>query len=293
MKFNLIKVVIISAVFFISVNSFAQKDFQGKAYYQSKTSIDVDNFARPGMSEDQKKRIADRMKSMFEKTYVLTFNQIESIYKEEEKLEAPGSGDGRFGGMMSSFTAGPQYKNIKDHLLLQDQEFFRKQFLIKDSLPKINWKMEGETKQIGKYTCFKATATKMVESGGVMGRFRRPQNEEDNTKKKDSINGSDKEQEKFKEITVTAWYTLQIPINQGPSEYWGLPGLILEINADQTIILCSKIVMNPEDKEDIKTPTKGKEVTKKEYEQIIADKMDEFRNSRGRGDGRLGGGRSR
>lgn len=158
------------------------------------------------MSEDQKKRIADRVKSLFEKTYVLTFNQIESIYKEEEKLEAPRSGNGRFGGMMISFTAGPQYKNIKDHILLQDQEFFEKQFLIKDSLPQLSWKMDGETKQIGKYTCFKATATKMVESGGVMGRFRRPQNGEENVKKMDSIIVSDKEkqQEKLKEITVTA-----------------------------------------------------------------------------------------
>tara|TARA_R110002049_G_scaffold237340_2_gene410444 strand:+ start:5046 stop:5933 length:888 start_codon:yes stop_codon:yes gene_type:complete len=295
MKFNLFKVAVIFLALSVSVLSFAQKDFQGKAYYQSKTSVDMSNFDRPGMSEDQKKRIADRMKSMFEKTYVLTFNQVESIYKEEEKLEAPGSGNSRFGGMMSSFIAGPQYKNIKDHLLLQDQEFFGKQFLIKDSLPQLNWKMEGETKQIGKYTCFKATATKMVESGDVMSRFRRPTNREENSKEKDSINAKsdEKQQDDLKEITIVAWYTLQIPINQGPAEYWGLPGLILEVNADKTTILCSKIVMNPEEKEAIKRPEKGKEVTKKEYNQIITEKMEEFRNSRGRGDGRPGGGRSR
>ena len=43
-----------------------------------------------------------------------------------------------------------------------------------------------------------------------------------------------------REITVTAWYTPQIPINQGPGEYWGLPGLILEINADKTTIFVLK-----------------------------------------------------
>ena len=33
-----------------------------------------------------------------------------------------------------------------------------------------------------------------------------------------------------KTIEVTAWYTPEIPINQGPADYWGLPGLILEVN---------------------------------------------------------------
>lgn len=51
--------------------------------------------------------------------------------------------------------------------------------------------------------------------------------------------------------------------------------------------------MNPEEKEAIRRPAKGKEVTKKEYEDIIAEKMEEFRNSRGRGADRPGGGRPR
>ena len=36
--------------------------------------------------ESRKKMIAERMKGMFEKTYILTFNNSESIYKEEEKF---------------------------------------------------------------------------------------------------------------------------------------------------------------------------------------------------------------
>jgi len=46
-----------------------------------------------------------------------------------------------------------------------------------------------------------------------------------------------------KEIEIIAWYTPQIPVPQGPGEYFGLPGLILEIQADRTSILCSKIVL--------------------------------------------------
>ena len=89
------------------------QDFQGQAHYFSKTSIDMSNFGGRQMSEDRRKQMEERMKTMFEKSYKLTFNKTESIYKEEEALAAPGSGGGgRFSMMMGSFTAGPQYKNI-------------------------------------------------------------------------------------------------------------------------------------------------------------------------------------
>ncbi|MDO5970246.1 GLPGLI family protein [Flavivirga aquimarina] len=283
-------------LFFVSVCSFAQKDFQGKAYYYSKTSVDMTNFGRPGMSEEQKKRIADRMKSMFEKTYILTFTQSESIYKEEEKLEAPsegGRGGGRFAMMSSSFTGGPQYKNVKSKELLQDQEFFGKQFLIKDSLPQYNWEMGSETKQIGKYMCFKATATIQSNAYDFTNFRRRPDREETNNKKQDSVKvkATNKEENTTREIKIVAWYTMQIPVNQGPGEYWGLPGLILEVNTDKTTILCSKIVMNPEEKSTIKVPTKGKKVTREAYNVIVKKKTEEMReNFRGRG-GRGGGNR--
>ena len=95
---------------FISAITFSQQDFQGKAFYFSKTSVDMSNFGGREMSEDRRRQIAERMKSMFEKTYVLTFNKTESIYIEEEKLATPGQGRG-FGMMMSSFIGGKQYKN--------------------------------------------------------------------------------------------------------------------------------------------------------------------------------------
>lgn len=280
MEFNLFNRSVFCLALLVSVFSFAQKDFQGKAYYFSKTSLDMSNFGRPGMSEDQKKQMADRMKSMFEKTFVLSFNQSESMYKEEEKLDSPGDNSGRFGMMMmSSFSGGPQYKSIKSQLLLQEQEFFGKQFLIKDSLPKLNWKMEGETKQIGQYTCFKATATKTADAADITS-FRRPSDDEE------------KEVETTKEIQIVAWYTMQIPVSQGPGDYWGLPGLILEVSADKTVILCSKIVLNPEDKDVIKVPSKGKVVTKEEYDIIVKKKTEEMRESfRSRGGGSGGGGR--
>lgn len=286
----------IAFLFIMSNNIFAQKEFQGKAYYESKTTVDMDSWGgRMGqMSEEQKKQMAERMKSMFEKTYILTFNRTESIYKEEEKLATPGSGGSQWGGMMSSFTGGAQYKNVQNAQLLQEQEFFGKQFLVKDSLPPLKWEMGTETKQIGQYTCFKATAVKPVDEMDFSNMRRRnnDSNEKkesdkskDSTKKEVSDNPMD-EIEVPKEIVVTAWYTPQIPVNQGPGEYWGLPGLILEVNANRTTILCSKIILNPDVKEIIKVPSKGKQVTKVEYNDIMKKKIEEMREmygGRGRG----------
>ena len=69
------------------------------------------------------------------------------------------------------------------------------------------------------------------------------------------------------------------------SAFWGLPGLILEIqDGDQTIV-CSEIVLNPKEKIEIKEPKKGKKVSQEEYEKIMKkhseDMMERFKNQRG------------
>jgi GLPGLI family protein len=81
-------------------------------------------------------------------------------------------------------------------------------------------------------------------------------------------------------IVVEAWYTPQIPVSQGPAEYWGLPGLILEVSVDNTTLLCTEIVINKDDRADIEAPAKGKEITKKDYTLTVREKMVEMRNNR-------------
>ena len=265
-----------------STLSFAQ-NFQGKAYYFSKTSADMDGWGGRKMSEDQKKKIADRRRSMFEKTYILTFDREASTYKEEEVLEAPGGQRG-FGRWGSSFSAGMQYKNIKSQQFLQDQEFFGKQFLISDSLPKLEWKLGAETKQIGQYLCMKATAIKTVDEFDWRSMRRKPKSKEvkeGNIKKDSTATAVSESLEIPKEIEVTAWYTPQIPVSQGPGDFWGLPGLILEVNTDKTIILCSKIIMNPQEKVEIKAPEKGTVVSRLTYNETVKKKMEEMRSMYG------------
>ena len=297
MKTYMTKFYMLCLILLVTVSINAQ-DFQGKAYYFSKTTVDLSRFNRGGeqMTEQRKKEIQERLKSTLEKTYVLTFNKEESIFIEDEKLSSPvnGRGSSFFG---SNFSPGPQYKNIKERVFLQDQEFFGKQFLIKEEMQALEWEMGTETKQIGQYLCFKATAKK-VSTDLEIG----PPRRENNEKKPDSLKNSDatkskkeiiKDEEEVKMVDVVAWYTHQIPVSQGPSDYWGLPGLILEVSAGNNIMLCSKIIINPEEKTEIKAPKKGQVVTKQEYNDIITKKMEEFRESRGRSGGRPGGGGGR
>jgi GLPGLI family protein len=271
----------------------AQKDFQGMAVYESKTQTPKFE-GMPGnrdITPEMQKNMEERMKKMLEKTFILNFNKSASVYKEEEKLDTPGQQAGGMRMMISSMTGGGGtfYKDVKNKTYTVDKEFMGKEFLVKDSLPKLNWKLEQETKQIGGYNCYKATAVK--EASKTDFRNFRPKNNDD--KKDEAKKASDETKTNFednfeipKEIVVTAWYSPEIPINQGPENYWGLPGLILEINDGTTTILCSKIVLNAKEKADIKAPTKGKEISQKEYDETVVKKMKEFREmNRGRAGG--------
>lgn len=281
----------------LSSITLSAQNISGKAYYESKTTVDMNEWGSREMSESMKQQIAERMKSMLEKTYILTFSNSESIYKEEEKLETGGRGG--FGMMMSSFTAGKQYKNVDNNQLLEEREFFGKQFLINDTLPNLNWEVGKESKQIGQYLAIKATALKPLDSNDLSMARRRPPRREARQEKKEGETVADtvsKNEDPFdqieipKEVLVTAWFTPQIPVKNGPGEYGGLPGLILELNVHRTTLLCSKIVLNPKDAEKIEPLTKGKEVSREEFNKIVKEKTDEMREN-WRGGNRRGGGR--
>lgn len=274
---NLSSITLIMLMIIGSQSINGQTTFQGKAYYNSKTTMDFSRFRGRQLTEQQKKEMEERMKSFLEKSFILNFNAEASIFKEEEKLAAPtaGGGGGRGFGFMNSFSSGPIYKNIKTKTFVQDQEFFGKQFLIKEPITEYKWIMGKDTRKIGEYTAFKATTT-MPASELNWTRPRPPREE-------DAENTAETPEEM---VTVTAWYTPQIPVSQGPGEFWGLPGLILELNTGETVMLCSKIVLNPSEKEDIKMPDKGKEVTKSEYSTIMNEKITEMRENRMRRDPR-------
>ncbi len=128
------------------------------------------------------------------------------------------------------------YKNHKTKQIVKQRNFMSRTFLIENKLTKPAWQLTNETIKIGDYSCKKALL-------------------------------------KIGDNSITAWFTEEIPINEGPQEYFGLPGLIMKVKLESTVIeaikitpLKQKTVLNP--------PMKGKKVTQAEYNKIVKEKTE-------------------
>ena len=81
---------------------------------------------------------------------------------------------------------------------------------IKEDLPMLTWKLHDESRIINGYNCKKATTTNTAFSTGQ---------------------------------SIVAWYAEEIPVNDGPMHYNGLPGFIIQIEiSDYTILTFDKLV---------------------------------------------------
>ncbi len=262
-------------IILLSVCSFAQ-NFQGIAYYSSQTQMKNFDFSMEGMTPDVKEQMMEKMRKAFEKTYILTFTKSESIFQEEEKLAAPkpNSGGVNVEMALSGGTDSKFYKDFKKKQYITDLDIFGKEFLVTDVLEKFDWKITNEQKKIGIYTCSKAEIMIPVTAEEI-------KNYDELKKKQESNTTSFFVLSEPKEKSIEAWYTMEIPVSNGPGKYWGLPGLILEIHEGETTFLCSKIVLNTEEKIEIKAPKNGKKVSQKEYNEIEKKKLESMTNGDG------------
>ena len=72
---------IFSILTFLLISSASEnsiQDFQGKAYYFSKSTLNLGSWGAR-MSEAQKKQMQSRLKNRLEKTFILSFNKIALI----------------------------------------------------------------------------------------------------------------------------------------------------------------------------------------------------------------------
>jgi len=270
------KVVLISSFLLMGFLAKAQ-EFQGKAEYFSKRimkkkSEKVETTSKEPLDPEIQKEIEIAVKKATEKQYVLTFNKTECLYEEEQKLEEPKPSSGT--SFSISFSGdGKKYLNVKDKNSIVEDEIFGKEFLIVEPLVQPEWKLIDETKKIGDYNCFKAELVIPVSEK------QRKEYEEflKNEEKKPVLFKMEKPEDKV----VTAWYTPEIPVSFGPDNYWGLPGLILEVSEERLIILCSKVVLSNKEKTKIKAPNTGEKVSQKKFDEIQKKKMDSMKNEDG------------
>lgn len=249
----------------ISINA---QNFQGIATYQSSRKMDGFGFKGDGMTPAIEQQFREQMNKQAQKEYELKFNLTESIWSEVESLDG-GPATASAGGIMItvSIGGGVTYKNTSKNLFLQETEVFSKPFLVKDELESREWELTDEVKTIGDYQAYKAIFTDIRERT-IVSLSSSPDGDKTEDEMKPTVVSDT--------IKIEAWYTPQIPVSQGPGNYWGLPGLILELSDGTTTYACTKVVLNPEDGVKIKQPNKGKKVTREELKAEIDAKTAEM-----------------
>lgn len=267
---------IFSLVLLVSLTINAQENIWKAEYFTKiilKDKINTINSNSKEANPEMEKMLEDALKKASEKQHTLSFNKQECIYEENQTLEKPKPENG---GMMISvgFSGlGKKYLNIKNKTEIIEDEIFGNEFLITNPLQPTNWQLIDETKKIGDYNCYKAQVVI-------------PVSEKELQDYKDFLAKNEKKQSLFqmkepKPKTVIAWYTPEIPVSFGPNNYYGLPGLILEINEDEMIILCTKVQFGNTIKGTLKAPNKGKKVTQKEFDKIQKEKFESMQDENG------------
>lgn len=190
--------------------------------------------------------------SIEQSEYELIFNDSLSVFKINEEMQSDNVKSNR---LASSLIGGKRYKNLKDSVNIKQKEFLGELFNIYTPFDNYNWIITKETKKISSYTCYKAVA-KIVESDFI--------------------------RKKEMEYLIEAWFTLEIPVPFGPAGIDGLPGLVLEgsSNNGATVFYVTKLNLlnNKESAEEAIDLSKGKNISKKDYNRMIKEKYLSFRN---------------
>lgn len=121
------------------------------------------------------------------------------------------------------------YLDFNSNTSVSQENILDRTFIIKDSIKTYNWNITSVRKTILGEECIKAVL------------------------KEDS--------------DIIAYFTPDIPVNAGPAGYFGLPGLILQLNTRSKQYLMQEI-KNSTKELSIEIPTKGKEITMKEFETL-------------------------
>lgn len=116
------------------------------------------------------------------------------------------------------------FKNLPEQNDLTYMEDIIEEMYYVEPMPEINWQMEEGDTVIAEYPCQKAVG-------------------------------------EWKGRTWTAWFTMDIPVSEGPWKLHGLPGLILKATEGENLFSFSCIGIKKEDATTFKFSTKGMEKT--------------------------------
>lgn len=181
----------------------------------------------------------DMEKAASKLSFKLIFDGKESLFFSVKNLSMD---DKDFNSKMVKSIFGAEkifYTDISRKEYIEQKKFLGKSFLITTSFDKVSWELTNETKKISGYECYKAVGSR--ESVG-----------------KDF---------KVNTLETYAWYCPEIPLNFGPFEAVGLPGLVLEFNLKGHSFVAQNI--NFDKKVIVKKPQKGESISKNDFDNMI------------------------
>ncbi|MEM9717702.1 MAG: GLPGLI family protein [Bacteroidota bacterium] len=183
----------------------------------------------------------------------LVFNANAGVYQAAPDLEVDQNEvniqeEGVQIKMKFSDPSNIRHTDLGSRQVIQQREFMGKMFLISGERKPYKWKITSEQKQMDQFLCQKAVYTDSTQ-------------------------------------TIIAWFTPQIPVSLGPGNLGGLPGMILDadINAGETVYQVTEIVLDELTEDAISIPSKGKKVSREEFEEIVEAKTKELEESQGGG----------
>ena len=147
------------------------------------------------------------------------------------------SNDQNSGNIMNIGGSSAIYMDINKKISISQENILDRAFLIKEEMKTYNWNITTESKYILNKKCTKAT---LKENPAIV-----------------------------------AWFTTEVPISFGPMGYYGLPGLILQLETKTKNYLIKEILPQKEILS-IEAPNKGKEIGREEFDKLKKKKQESF-----------------
>ena len=185
---------------------------------------------------------ADMGKKAAALSYILSFNDSKTSFKILNKLTVAESDHdiviNKLASIMFTTQFNYYYDFINDYTLSESEGV-----IVKDVVKAIKWEITSESKIVSGILCYKALSE--IE---YLARDNKP---------------------KFKKIV--AWFAPSLPYSFGPKNFYGLPGLILELTENRTTYFATVVDIN-DNMISIDFP-KGKTITTEDYEKGLQTQM--------------------
>lgn len=210
----------------------AQEQFftKGRIIYEKKVNI-----LRKIEDWDAPDNYKDKIKKYQLSNWEYNFTDAKSLFKPGKQPEN-NSTDNMFFMFGPGANTSRMYTDFVANKRVMKKPIQSVDFILEDSIPKLEWKIQHEVRNIAGYECRKAIA-----------RFNDT-------------------------VYAVAFYTDKIVPKGGPEGFTGLPGMILGLAIPRyfTTWFATKVELVPESLLDLEVPTKGDKITnEKEYKKLV------------------------